>query len=79
MYSIDAWINQDFSKLRVSLARKKKGGKGVAGKHCSKGDKMTAINVTSEYGKTDSKKRECERKLKQSNCFLPKKLFEIQS
>jgi uncharacterized protein YbbC (DUF1343 family) len=80
MYSIDVWINQDFSKLRVSLTRKK-GGRGnrVAGKHCSKGDKMTIINVTSEYGKTDNKKRECERKLKQSNCFLPKKLFEVQS
>jgi len=40
---------------------------------------MTSVNVTSKYGKTDSKKRKCDRKLKQSNSFLPKKLFEVQS
>jgi hypothetical protein len=34
----------------------------VAGKHCSKGDKMTAVNVTSEYGKTDSKKKRMRKK-----------------
>jgi hypothetical protein len=36
----------------------------VAGKHCSKGDKMTTANVTSEYGKTERKNRECDRKVK---------------
>lgn len=51
----------------------------MAGKHCSKGDKMTTANVTSEYGKTERKNRECDRKFKKSNSFLPKKLFEVQS
>jgi hypothetical protein len=35
MYSIDAWINQDFSKLRVSLARKE-GGSGWLGNPAQK-------------------------------------------
>jgi hypothetical protein len=36
----------------------------MAGIHCSKGDKMTTGNVTSEYGNRERKKRECNRKLK---------------
>ena len=38
---------------------------------------MTTVNVTSEYGKTDSKKRECDRKLKQSNSFLPENACHV--
>jgi hypothetical protein len=54
-YIIDAWINQNFFKTEGFFS-KKKGGEEVARKHCPKRDKMTTINVTSEYGKTDSKK-----------------------
>jgi hypothetical protein len=46
----------------------------VVGKHCSKGDKMTIVNVTSEYGKTVSKKRECEIKLRVTVSYLKKTL-----
>jgi hypothetical protein len=63
MYSIDAWINQDFFFFKTEgFFSKKRRREGVAGKPCSKGDKMTSVNVTSEYGKTDSKKEECDRK-----------------
>jgi len=30
-------------------------GEELVGRHCSKGDKMTTVNVTSEHGKRDSK------------------------